>query len=29
MIFGRGLVSSGVEDVARREASLGPVDMCI
>ena len=29
MIFGRGLVSSRVEDVARREASLGSVDMCI
>ena len=29
MVFGRGLVSSRVEDVARREASLGSVDMCI
>ena len=29
MIFWRGLVSSRVEDVARREASLGSVDMCI
>ena len=29
MIFGRGLVSSHVEDVAHREASLGSVDMCI
>ena len=29
MIFGQGLVSSHVEDVARREANLGSVDMCI
>ena len=29
MIFGLGLVSSRAEDVARREASLGFVDMCI
>ena len=29
MIFGQGLVSSCVVDVARREASLGSVDMCI
>ena len=29
IIFGRELVSSRVEDVARREASLGSVDMCI
>ena len=29
MIFGQGLVSSHVENVARREASLGSVDMCI
>ena len=29
VIFGQELVSSGVEDVARREASLGFVDMCI
>ena len=29
MIVGRELVSSLVEDVARREASLGSVDMCI
>ena len=29
MIFGQELASSRVEDVARREASLGFVDMCI
>ena len=29
MVFGQGLVSSRVEDVARREASLGFVDTCI
>ena len=29
MIFGQELVSSSVEDVACREASLGSIGMCI